>query len=75
MRPDTKPNPHAKRIMAGAAVLTTVALGIRAAAWLSTNYPLAARGALILACSTVVCYAVGTIGLTMAPGNDERGRP
>jgi len=75
MRPDTEPNPHAKRIMAGAAALTVAALGVRGATWVSVNYPFAGRAAMVLVCATVACYTVGTVVMAMTPGNDERGRP
>lgn len=63
MRPDTEPNEHAQRIMAGAAVLTAGLLFSHLAFWTIANAPTVALGIAVLSMATGVCYVLGTVAL------------
>jgi len=63
MRPDTEPNKHAKRIMAGAFVLS-VSLGtVHGAVWLWVNYTTVAIAIGWIASTAIICHILGTIAL------------
>jgi len=73
VRPDTEPNIHAKRIMAGAAALTAAAAVVHGVVWLAFHAPTVALGAFILSFVGVGCYALGVVALEMTPSINGKG--
>jgi tryptophan-rich sensory protein len=63
MRPDTEPNQHAKRIMAGAFALFVVAVITFAWEWLLAHSSTLAVGVAIVGIAGVFCYVLGYIVL------------
>lgn len=68
MRPDTEPNKHAKRIMAGAFALTIATLLVKGYFWLLANAKAIAIIGTGFVFVIIACYAIGTIALVMTPG-------
>jgi len=65
MRPDTEPNVHAKRIMAGAFVLVAAAVAVR----VGSHFPTLALGVALTGVVTFGCYVIGLVALELSPGN------
>lgn len=68
MRPDTEPNPHAKRIMAGAAIITAIVGLARGIGWLSNHYPTFGLAAFLFGMALISCYVFGILALDVVGG-------
>jgi hypothetical protein len=68
MRPDTEANPHAARVMAGAAVITIVVLGVHTSFWFVEHYATIALGTALVGGAGIASYIVGAIVLDVIDG-------